>query len=268
MTEHCGALAVLFLVVPATAALAQVDENPAIVITRPERTLEQVDKIYAGMPPVSYVPPVTRWDRLSRTAAVLAGSGGEFRVVMLGDSIVNDTSRSCWDLVLQRSYPKVKILKTTCVRGSTGCWWYKRPDRLQRYVLDLRPDLLILGGISHRDDIDSVAEVIRAVRSKSACDVLLMTPAFGTTDPRDDRQWREIVDPGGTDFRAKLVRLADEQKVGLIDMTAAWGRYVRASGKEIGWFKRDVVHANERGEQVVGRILAAHLASPVTVPGK
>ena len=45
-------------------------------------------------------------------------------------------------------------------------------------------------------------------------------------------------------------------------MTDAWGRYVRASGKDLNWFKRDEVHANERGEQVIGRILAAHLAPP------
>ena len=29
-------------------------------------------------------------------------------------------------------------------------------------MLDLNPDLLIIGGISHKDDIDSIREVIRA----------------------------------------------------------------------------------------------------------
>ena len=34
---------------------------------------------------------------------------------------------------------------------------------MKRYVLDLNPDLLIIGGISHRDDVDSIREVIRGV---------------------------------------------------------------------------------------------------------
>ena len=38
-----------------------------------------------------------------------------------------------------------------------------------------------------------------------------------------------------------------------------WGRYIRESGKDLNWFKRDSIHANIRGEQILGRILAAHL---------
>ena len=56
--------------------------------------------------------------------------------------------------------------------------------------------------------------------------------------------------------------MAAEQKAGYVDMTLAWGEYVRASGKPTDWFKRDAVHANDRGEQVVGRILAAYLTLP------
>ena len=51
-------------------------------------------------------------------------------------------------------------------------------------------------------------------------------------------------------------------------MTDAWARYVRSAGKDLDWFKRDEVHANERGEQVIGRILGAHLTplSPAKSP--
>jgi hypothetical protein len=52
-------------------------------------------------------------------------------------------------------------LKATCVSGGTGCWCFKTPERVQRYVLDFKPDLLIIGGISHRDDIDSVKGLCR-----------------------------------------------------------------------------------------------------------
>ena len=252
----------------ATFASAAPNEDEAYVLTRPERTPEQVEQAYAGIPPVRYEPPADRWKRLPRTATILGKEKGEpreLRVVMLGDSIVNDTSRSGWDGILQRHYPNCRITKITCVRGSTGCWWYKEPGRVKRYVLDHRPDLLVIGGISQREDVDSIRDVIAQVRRDSGCDVLLMTGAFGTTNPRDDKQWRFEIDPKGNDYRARLMRLAAEVNAGFLDMTGQWGKYVRESGRDLEWFKRDTIHANERGEQILGRILAAHLAPPVKV---
>lgn len=252
---------VLLLVAPALAS-AQADENEVYVLTRPEHTMEAVEAAYAQIPPVRYAPPADRWQNLPRTAALLAKPGAELRVVMLGDSIVNDTSRSRWDDLLQESYPKCKITKITCVRGGTGCWWFKEPARIKKYVLDQKPDLLILGGISHKDDVDSVREVIGAVRKAIPCDILVMAPVLGYLDPRDDKQWNEVAHPSGADFRSRLRQMAAERKVGYVDMTAAWGDYLRASGKPTDWFKRDAVHANDRGEQVVGRILASYLGPP------
>jgi lysophospholipase L1-like esterase len=252
---------VLLLGVPALAS-AQADENEVYVITRPERTTEAVEAAYAEIPPVRYAPPADRWRYLPRIAALLAKPGAELRVVMLGDSIVNDTSRSRWDDVLQKSYPKTKITKITCVRGGAGCWWFKEPARIKKYVLDQKPDLLILGGISHNGDVDSIRDVIDAVRKASPCDVLVMGPVFGYLDPRDDKQWNEVTHPSVADFRSRLRQMAAERKVGYVDMTAAWGDYIRASGKPTDWFKRDAVHANVRGEQIVGHILASHLGPP------
>ena len=42
--------------------------------------------------------------------------------------------------------------KITSVRGSTGCWYYKTPERIQTFVLDFEPHLVIIGGISQRGD--------------------------------------------------------------------------------------------------------------------
>ena len=92
---------------------------------------------YAQIPPVQYSPPVERWEKLPKTRKLLT-EGGTLHVVMLGDSIVNDTSRSCWNFIVERRQPKCQIEKITCVRGSTGCWWYKEPGRVQKYVLDLQ----------------------------------------------------------------------------------------------------------------------------------
>jgi hypothetical protein len=224
------------------------DENDVYVLRDPEITLEQMEKAYAEMPPVKYDPPADRWAHLPLTASVLGKGEGSPRIEMLGDSIVNDTSQSRWDDLLRKAYPKCKIDRVTCVRGGTGCWWYKEPARLKRYVLDLQPDLLIIGGISQRDDVDSIREVIRAFRAARRCDVLLISGAFGAVDPRDDKQWRFDIDPKGTDYRSRLKRLAGEEKTAFLDMSAYWGRYIRDSGKELAWFKRDPIHANTRAD--------------------
>lgn len=157
--------------------------NDVYVIRGNERSLEQIQKAYAEIPPVQYTPPSDRWERLPKTKELLL-NGGALRVVMLGDSIVNDTSRSGWELLVERRHPTCRIEKVTCVRGSTGCWWYKEPGRVKEYVLDHMPDLVIIGGISHRGDVIPIREVIQQIRGASQADILLMTGAFGQVDPR------------------------------------------------------------------------------------
>ena len=235
-------------------------EDDGIIIRKNERTPDQIEEVYSQMPAVAYKASAGRWKNLGRTRKLLT-EGGSLNVVMLGDSIVNDTSRSCWDLLLEKRYPNCKINKITCVRGSTGCWWYKEAGRVQKYVLDHKPDLVIIGGISHRDDVDSIREVIRQIREAAKPDILLMTGSFGSVDPLNDEHWSRISDPNHyTPYRKGLEELSREMKTAFLDMEAAWGQYIRESGKELDWFKRDPVHANERGEQILGRILAAYLS--------
>jgi len=229
------------------------------VSTGVSRTLKQIEELYASIPPLDYKPPKSRWKCLPRTMQRLR-SGPELRIVMLGDSIVNDTARSQWHLLLDRSYPKCQITRFTSVRGSTGCWWYRNNDRVKLYVLDQKPDLVIIGGISQRGDIAAIREVIGQIRAGSQAEVLLLSGAFGRVDPLNDKQWQYDIDPAGKDYRARLQRLAQELKVEFLDMRAPWGRYIRKSGKKLEWFKRDPVHANPRGEQVEGRILYRYLA--------
>ena len=236
--------------------------DDGIIIRKNERTLEQIERVYSEMPPVRYSPPVERWKNMPRTRKLLADRA-TIHVVMLGDSIVNDTSRSCWNLLLEKRYPECRIRKITSVRGSTGCWWYKEPPRVRKFVLDHKPDLVIIGGISQRGDIDSIREVIGRIRAVSQTDILLMTGAFGNVDPRDDQQWRRITDSKYySEYRKGLEQLARETRSAFLDMEAAWAAYVRESGKDLDWFKRDPIHANERGEQILGRILERYLSLP------
>ena len=241
---------------------APAEDLPVYTLTAPERTPEEIEAAYAEMPPVRYAPPPDRWQWLAHTARALNGGQPVLRVVMLGDSIIGDTSRSEWDVILQGSYPRCRIQKVTVIRGSTGCWWYREHNRVHVFVYPHRPDLLIIGGISQREDVDAIRDVIRQARALHPCDVLLMSGAFGNVDPRRAAEWSFEIPEDPANYRYRLRALAEAEQAAFLDMTAHWGRYIRESGRDLDWFKRDPVHANARGEQILGRILAAHLAPP------
>jgi hypothetical protein len=219
--------------------------------------LQRLDALYASMGPLRYTPPADRWQLLPRTMARLR-EGGPLRIVFLGDSIMNQTCHSGFDLLLQRLYPQVRIDKVASVRGSTGCWWCKDENRIEEYVLKHSPDLLVIGGISQRDDVDSIREVIHQVRAKQQPEILLITPAFGADGCNFITNWTYDIAPGATDYRGKLRQLATDEKCEFFDMTSPWWQYVKESGKVYGWFRGDAVHANERGSQLLARLMEAY----------
>ncbi len=244
-----------------------------------QHTIAEIESAYKEMTPVHYYPASNRWLNLPIVNKALTSKNSSLNIVMLGDSIINDTYRSQWDnLVLQPAYPNCKISCVAIVRGSTGCWYYKEGNNIEKYVLPHNPDLLIIGGISQKDDIDSIREVIKQVQSARKCDVLLMTKSYGEVSEKVTRRYADpyldykpgVVENGWSydiptdpqDYRRRLLELAQETKSGFLDMTAPWGAYIRQSGKPLDYFKRDIIHANVKGEQIIGRILAAHL-SPV-----
>ena len=220
--------------------------------------LELADAVYAGMDPIKYDPPKDRWKHLPKTMKKLR-EGGELKIVMLGDSIMGDTGSSHYEKVLEREYPNCKIVKIMSLRGSTGCWWYKDENRVQDYVLRHEPDLLMIGGISQREDIDAIRSVIHQVREKQSPDVMLITPVFGAESDPHLKNWSFEVGGEKYAYRSNLKKLAEEENAEFVDLTGVTWRYMLDSGKCYGWFKRDVVHANRRGFQVIGRHLVRYL---------
>lgn len=234
-------------------------DHEVYTIRGSRRTLDEINRLYSQMPPLQDLPPpADRWELLPETQKKLQ-HGPTLRIVMLGDSLVNDTSRSAWERLLKAPYPRCEIEKIASVRGSTGCWWYHEPGRVQKYVLDHKPDLVIIGGISPRQDAETLRSVIRQIRAGSRAEVLVMTSGFGRVDPRDDSQWSADIDSNTDTPRSIAQRVAREEKAAFLDMSGAWGRYIRSTDKPLEWFKRDAIHANAYGEQVLGRILARYL---------
>lgn len=220
-------------------------------------TLERIDAIYAAMDPIAYTPPEDRFANIPKTMSKLH-NGGELRMVLLGDSIMGNTSASSFDLLLMRNYPKCRVIKIASLRSSTGCTYYQEDNRVEHYVLRHKPDLLVIGGISNRGDAEAVRSVIRQVRAREPdTEVLLLTPVFGAMRDERIRTLTREIDTTTDNFRNNMQKVAAEEKCAFFDMTGPWWAYIQDSGKTYGWFMGDRVHANHRGCQIIGRLLEA-----------
>jgi len=218
-------------------------------------TLQRIDAIYATMDKIVYQPPAGRFANIPKTMSKLR-DGGELRMVLLGDSIMGNTSGSSFELLLMRDYPKCKIVKIASLRSSTGCTWYREDNRVEDYVLKHNPDLLVIGGISNRGDAEAVRSVIRQVRArKPDTEVLLLTPVFGAVRDEHIRTFTREIDTTTSNFRFNMQKVAAEEKCAFFDMTGPWWAYIQDSGKTYGWFMGDAVHANARGCQIIARLL-------------
>jgi lysophospholipase L1-like esterase len=231
-------------------------EDGYYIFSTPERSLAQIEKIQAEMPRGEFTPPKPDWSHLARTRRILT-QGGDLRLLAMGDSILNDTMRSGWVARLRQAYPKANIRATVYVRGGGGCQHYKEQGRLAKYVIPRKPDLVLIGGISQKD-IQSIRDVIRALRAAlPEVEILLATGAFGTADSRVPEELANAPCSGTGPYGVALRKLAAEENCACLDMTSPWAQYIRSSKIHPHLFYRDVVHANEFGEQILSKILAA-----------
>jgi hypothetical protein len=246
------------------AALLAVDDV-RLQAAEPGAAAAWADALAAANPPVRYAPPATRWEHLPRTLKKLR-TGAELRVVLLGDSIANDTANSLFELLLQRARPQARLQVISSVRGGTGCVYYQQENRVAEYVLRHRPDLLVIAGISHGYDTEAIRGVIRQVGAAQDPEILVFTDAVapeermkaaflkGTTLPPAEAEARIAR------FAERVERMAREEGVAWLNLRAAWNACLRESPRPEGWFLRDEVHANCRGKQVLARILERHFA--------
>ncbi len=240
--------------------VAYVDDVSSTILTS-DQMAAMLDDVYESMGGgdfAQYMQP-DRHRHVKKTMEKLY-SGQEATVVMLGDSIVNDTYTSMFETLVSREHPGT-MNTIPAVRGSTGCWWYQDSDengvpRVQSYVLDHQPDLVMIGGISHQSDTEAIREVIHQIGAQA--EILLLTEIAGYTDPDTDSSVYDAVDSNGEGWRSELYRLAAEEEVGFLDMTQPWFSYIEASGHPLEHFKRDAIHNNFLGTQVAGRTLEAY----------
>ncbi|MBL8991947.1 MAG: SGNH/GDSL hydrolase family protein [Spirochaetia bacterium] len=227
-----------------------------------EATTSQVlawsDNLMTTLPPLTFAPPAGRLERLSNTLRRLQ-KGGVCRMVLLGDSIMNDTNNSNFEALLSEKFPKALIRVIASVRGSTGCWHYQDPKYFHQYVRDKRPDLLMIGGISHRKEIGPIRRVIQMAKKQVPCEILMMSGPVGKDWRSFDNSGEPIPTPWpGEPFNKELATMAEEEEVAYFDIGAAWHEYLATSGKPFQWFQRDLVHADDRGKQVLARLIEGY----------
>ena len=226
------------------------------LFSSPCRSLSQIAAIQREMPAGQFTTPPKDWEYLQRTRRILT-KGGELRLLALGDSIVNDTMRSGWVAKLQEAYPKAQIKARVYVRGGGGCQHYKEANRVEKYIVPFQPHLVYIGGISQRD-IASIREVIHQLRTHlPEVEILLATGTFGTADPRAPEVLAKAPHSGTGAYGRALKQLAAEEHCAYLDMTTPWAEYIRSSKLHPHLFYRDVVHANEYGEQILCKIMMA-----------
>ncbi len=252
------------------------------------------DEIYAKMPAglETYFPPGKATELLPKTAAALR-QGKPWRIIMLGDSIVNDTYNSNFQSLITRAFPNSKVEYVASVRGSTGVMYYQEPGNFKTFIADLKPDLLIIGGISNCNGV-TVAECKEAYRKVVAqakplgCEILLMTTGTAQDTrcynpkqpdlPLPATKWtasdalravminKDMHTPDflstvvgaflGHDFANSVRAVGSELNLPVLDETTSAYSYVHASGTPWGFFVRDAIHSNCYGKQINGRILA------------
>jgi len=229
--------------------------------------LDWADRLYATLPPVTYEPSPGRWALIPRTMQKLR-NGQTVRIVILGDSIGNDTGNSPVDKLIQRQYPGSRVEVITAVRGGTGCRYYQQENRVQEYVVRYAPDLVMIIAISHKYDLDAIRNVIRQIREKCDAEIILTTGPISQESvmTRDYARARKVsiekAAAARKAFLESVEKLANEEQVEFIDLRRLWNDYMATATQshDVTWFMRDETHANVRGRQVVARMLEKYFA--------
>jgi len=234
------------------------------------------DELYEQLPPLKFTPDKGCCEFLPQTANALK-AGTPWRVVMLGDSIQNDSFNSVFQALVKRDFPQSNFDFIPSVRGSTGCWHYQEPKCFEEYVARHKPDLLMIGGISNIQKESTTANIATAMKNISlviqqaraiGCEIVLLSPphsvdwrSFNENTPHaplPSMTWKE--DTPDAQGRMRLLwspykKLADKEGIDFWNLTVPVIDYIATSQKCHNYFNRDHIHNNDRGKQIIGRVL-------------
>ena len=234
------------------------------------------ENYYSTLPYLDYAVDKDSWAKAPNAKTALKVAK-EYTVVLLGDSIMNDSYCGMFTALAQKAFPDTKIRFVISVRGSTGCWYYHEKDHFGEYVAKYKPDLVIIGGISNylgpnrhtfQEAEDDMVETIGRCKAIGA-EVIVCTPPpsyeFRTSaeaKPFDRALLREGATLNGKPFTCLEQeyerRAVARTGVQLWDLTVGPCETIARSGKPLDWFKRDGAHNDDRGKQLIAQMFGEY----------
>ena len=252
------------------------------------------DEVYSRLPPIVVKPMGDAFLSAPKTLDALK-TGKPWRILLLGDSIVQDTFHSQFHALVKRAYPKSDVTWLVSVRGSTGCWFYRKPENFANYVAAYRPDCVIVGGVSNwyeaeeefpvmgNEAIFEVGEKIRAM----GAELIVVSPALSVDTrlpkgaeamaPVPVRAYDAVAEaealgltgyaPSKPDAGLSPERFAElksgcaKRGWGFIDAFTPCYRWLYESGLPYQFYSRDYFHSGELGKQIIGRVMLTHFSA-------
>lgn len=273
--------------------------DPAVFIddvivetTTPQEVAQWADSYYDKLPAkLSYVPKLDHGSRLSLTMNRLR-SGQNLRIVMLGDSVQQDTANAPWDAWLQRLYPGATIQVISSTRGGTGVSYFA--NYVPQYILAYQPDLLCVGGIDNPDDMSYFQSIVNQVRADNAAnsyttEFLMVTEQWSPNNNQGSyflapgiTELDQVAanNPGGvpSGYRGDLLNFCASNNIEYLDLTGVASQFIygtataggvgapaNSNGDPYSFWMRDFVHSSDNGKMIQGRMLEAFFAPPPTL---
>ena len=240
-----------------------------------EDAAQWCDKLYATLPQLNHSVRKDAWAKLPKSRSAL-NSTNEFRIVFLGDSIMNDTWCGNFGAMLKRDFPRTDFKLFLSVRGATGCWYYHKRENFEEYVAKFRPDLVVIGGISNwlgpkkftiKEAEDWMVETIERCKAIGS-EIVVCTPPSSYEFRKNEKAVPfdfSLCEEGGIqylrwDFHKNAAMRTGVQ---IWDLTTGPCEAIARSGKPLNWFKRDAAHNDDRGKQLIAQTLAAYFHEAV-----
>jgi hypothetical protein len=257
----------------------------------PKEAAQWADHFYDLIPAkLAYVPKPSRWSRLPHTIAKLR-NGERLRIVMLGDSVQQDTANAPVDAWLAQLFPSAQIELISSTRSGTGAQYYK--DHVAEFILVYQPDLLVIGGISNEDNMENFQSIVSQVRADDltrsrTTEMLLLSRQWSPNNTGGNSYFlapgMKELDPIPAnnvfipdDYRGHLLAFCATNQLEFLDMTGIASEFIYGpataaglgapdpNGAPYSYWMRDWVHGNDRAKIVLGRILEAYFAPPPVV---
>jgi hypothetical protein len=158
-------------------------------------------------------------------------------------------------------------------------------------VFAYQPDLLCIGGISSDDNLAAFQSVVNKMRANDLAagrttEILILTKQWSPNTVADDY----FLDPGYTEldqvpagnpggvpagYRGDLLNFCATNDIEYLDLTGVASEFIygpaaaagvgppaNANGDPYSYWLRDLIHSNDRGKLIQGRMLEAFFAPP------